>query len=395
MRQIILLLFVLCLMFHSKAQNEVSVSPERFNQYLSELQEIELPSFCFFFSEGYIALKDVPFVLLILPIEEELMDIGCYTKDGRFVDHLIVRQHYFRDHVAVTEDGTLRVIDNLSTEEDPQWVENRYRVDASGQICFIEQINYRELARPWVEENRKRRKEELERFTVRLEQAKPAEANELYDYVFTYFTPISFTGWMNCVDTLNFSNGDITEYNRDFWSSLKSDLYYYLDSAEYVSLNHTFYHQLFAPYVTEDYKEALRLYIIDDYELEGEEELLVDREDIANTIIERERYAAQYPTSKHTTWLLRGCPSYLRAFLFSEGVNTSTFENRDNRKIIDDVLEFILTLEKQYPDTRLGDVFRFFLSELKKTNNCYIDELKETVMKYVDEKYTDINNLKI
>gem|GEM_PF-6994830 len=417
----LLVLFAICFVPNIAAQNENSLASERFNQYIVKIPEKELPAFfpysnteyslvpkdsLFYkwpdvrvkqinysdiFGVGYISLKESPFVLIFFSLGDGLMDICCYNTNGDLIDRLITYQHYFHDNVVVTENNIIKTIDNISSDEDtPFLVEKQYQVDIKGKICFQKQINYIELARPWVEEKRAKRKEEVEALKAKLAQTNSAEANNIFDHVDDYFTPIDASEWMNCIRQLNFCEDDLNEDYPYFWSSLKLTLYNYIDSARYVYLDYAFYYQLFEPYVTDDYKKAIELYIADDYALEGPEELLVDRQDLAKYVIEREQYARNYPTNRHALRLLQKCPVYLESFLFNEGVNTSTFENTNKRKIINSVFELIVSLQNHYPDSRLSKVFHLFLDELKKTDNSYTTELKQMVMKYAEKIYEEI-----
>lgn len=390
----------------------------RFTTYIDKLPAFDLPAYCpFYGSEHELAPEDSVFYSLpesadseisfgdvsastciksgeksfftvFFAVGKNLMDICTYHPDGRFIDHLIIPSYNFRDNVIFTEDYVLRTVANIGTEEKPVFVEKRYRIDTDGKFRTTETVNYIEEARPWVETSRQLRKEEAERLAALLAESTPEEANSLYERRGDFFTSIDGDEWFERVDRLNFSRDDEYEENSDFWSTLKAELYYFLYEARYIPLNNTSYHELFAKYVTEEYREALELYIIDDYVIEDSEELRVNMEDIPVWIIDREEYAARYPVGRHSPYLLRGCLSYLKSFLFCDGINTSVFSHRDNFLIDDGAMDVIATTAKNHPDSKLAAVIRFFLKEMEKTHNCYTEQLEETVMQFAKNLYS-------
>ena len=149
-----------------------------------------------------------------------------------------------------------------------------------------------------------------------------------------------------------------------------------------------FYYKTFKDYVTEDYKEFLK--IISDENMRVDHSInssmSISLEEVANRIIARENFLEKYPNSKLTEYIHELCNEYRRDYLYLyPDVVPDYKENLKEYK----------RFQEKYPNSPTTELIGYYLMELNTDN--FEDNDNETLTRIIDEyinKYFYLGYLK-
>ena len=137
-----------------------------------------------------------------------------------------------------------------------------------------------------------------------------------------------------------------------------------------------FYYKTFKDYVTEDYKEFLK--IISDENMRADHSrnssMSISLEEVANRIIARENFLEKYPNSKLTEYIHELCNEYRRDYLYLyPDVVPDYKENLKEYK----------RFQEKYPNSPTTELIGYYLMELNTDN--FEDNDNETLTRIIDE----------
>ena len=137
-----------------------------------------------------------------------------------------------------------------------------------------------------------------------------------------------------------------------------------------------FYYKTFKDYVTEDYKEFLK--IISDENMRADHSrnssMSISLEEVANRIIARENFLEKYPNSKLTEYIHELCNEYRRDYLYLyPDVVPDYKENLKEYK----------RFQEKYPNSPMTELIGYYLVELNTDN--FEDNDNETLTRIIDE----------
>ena len=137
-----------------------------------------------------------------------------------------------------------------------------------------------------------------------------------------------------------------------------------------------FYYKTFKDYVTEDYKEFLK--IISDENMRADHSrnssMSISLEEVANRIIARENFLEKYPNSKLSEYIHDLCNEYRRDYLYLyPDVVPDYKENLKEYK----------RFQEKYPNSPTTELIGYYLMELNTDN--FEDNDNETLTRIIDE----------
>ena len=137
-----------------------------------------------------------------------------------------------------------------------------------------------------------------------------------------------------------------------------------------------FYYKTFKDYVTEDYKEFLK--IISDENMRAghsrNSSMSISLEEVANRIIARENFLEKYPNSKLTEYIHELCNEYRRDYLYLyPDVVPDYKENLKEYK----------RFQEKYPNSPTTELIGYYLMELNTDN--FEDNDNEALTRIIDE----------
>ena len=154
------------------------------------------------------------------------------------------------------------------------------------------------------------------------------------------------------------------------------ELFYLENDEVIIGESSDFYYKTFKDYVTEDYKEFLK--IISDENMRADHSrnssMSISLEEVANRIIARENFLEKYPNSKLSEYIHDLCNEYRRDYLYLyPDVVPDYKENIKEYK----------RFQEKYPNSPTTELIGYYLVELNTDN--FEDNDNETLTRIIDE----------
>ena len=173
----------------------------------------------------------------------------------------------------------------------------------------------------------------------------------------------------------NFTNEKWNIANK-FLNKYDLELFYLENDEVIIGESSDFYYKTFKDYVTEDYKEFLK--IISDENMRADHSrnssISISLEEVANRIIARENFLEKYPNSKLTEYIHELCNEYRRDYLYLyPDVVPDYKENLKEYK----------RFQEKYPNSPTTELIGYYLVELNTDN--FEDNDNESLTRIIDE----------
>ena len=179
-------------------------------------------------------------------------------------------------------------------------------------------------------------------------------------------------------DNLSAKNFTDEKWNiaNKFLNKYDLELFYLENDEVIIGESSDFYYKTFKDYVTEDYKEFLK--IISDENMRADHSrnssMSISLEEVANRIIARENFLEKYPNSKLTEYIHELCNEYRRDYLYLyPDVVPDYKENLKEYK----------RFQEKYPNSPTTELIGYYLMELNTDN--FEDNDNETLTRIIDE----------
>ena len=179
-------------------------------------------------------------------------------------------------------------------------------------------------------------------------------------------------------DNLSAKNFTDEKWNiaNKFLNKYDLELFYIENDEVIIGECSDFYYKTFKDYVTEDYKEFLK--IISDENMRANHSrnssMSISLEEVANRIIARENFLEKYPNSKLTEYIHELCNEYRRDYLYLyPDVVPDYKENIKEYK----------RFQEKYPNSPTTELIGYYLVELNTDN--FEDNDNETLTRIIDE----------
>ena len=179
-------------------------------------------------------------------------------------------------------------------------------------------------------------------------------------------------------DNLSAKNFTDEKWNiaNKFLNKYDLELFYLENDEVIIGESSDFYYKTFKDYVTEDYKEFLK--IISDENMRADHSrnssMSISLEEVANRIIARENFLEKYPNSKLTEYIHELCNEYRRDYLYLyPDVAPDYKENLKEYK----------RFQEKYPNSPTTELIGYYLMELNTDN--FEDNDNETLTRIIDE----------
>lgn len=179
-------------------------------------------------------------------------------------------------------------------------------------------------------------------------------------------------------DNLSAKNFTDEKWNiaNKFLNKYDLELFYLENDEVIIGESSDFYYKTFKDYVTEDYKEFLK--IISDENMRADHSrnssMFISLEEVANRIRARENFLEKYPNSKLTEYIHELCNEYRRDYLYLyPDVVPDYKENLKEYK----------RFQEKYPNSPTTELIGYYLMELNTDN--FEDNDNETLTRIIDE----------
>ena len=179
-------------------------------------------------------------------------------------------------------------------------------------------------------------------------------------------------------DNLSAKNFTDEKWNiaNKFLNKYDLELFYLENDEVIIGESSDFYYKIFKDYVTEDYKEFLK--IISDENMRADHSrnssMSISLEEVANRIIARENFLEKYPNSKLTEYIHELCNEYRRDYLYLyPDVVPDYKENIKEYK----------RFQEKYPNSPTTELIGYYLVELNTDN--FENNDNETLTRIIDE----------
>ena len=179
-------------------------------------------------------------------------------------------------------------------------------------------------------------------------------------------------------DNLSAKNFTDEKWNiaNKFLNKYDLELFYLENDEVIIGESSDFYYKTFKDYVTEDYKEFLK--IISDENMRADHSrnssMSISLEEVANRIIARENFLEKYPNSKLTEYIHELCNEYRRDYLYLyPDVVPDYKENLKEYK----------RFQEKYPNSPMTELIGYYLVELNTDN--FEDNDNESLTRIIDE----------
>ena len=179
-------------------------------------------------------------------------------------------------------------------------------------------------------------------------------------------------------DNLSAKNFTDEKWNiaNKFLNKYDLELFYLENDEVIIGESSDFYYKTFKDYVTEDYKEFLK--IISDENMRADHSrnssMSISLEEVANRIIARENFLEKYPNSKLTEYIHELCNEYRRDYLYLyPDVVPDYKENLKEYK----------RFQEKYPNSPTTELIGYYLMELNTDN--FEDNDNEALTRIIDE----------
>ena len=179
-------------------------------------------------------------------------------------------------------------------------------------------------------------------------------------------------------DNLSAKNFTDEKWNiaNKFLNKYDLELFYLENDEVIIGESSDFYYKTFKDYVTEDYKEFLK--IISDENMRADHSrnssMSISLEEVANRIIARENFLEKYPNSKLSEYIHDLCNEYRRDYLYLyPDVVPDYKENIKEYK----------RFQEKYPNSPTTELIGYYLMELNTDN--FEDNDNEALTRIIDE----------
>ena len=191
-------------------------------------------------------------------------------------------------------------------------------------------------------------------------------------------------------DNLSAKNFTDEKWNiaNKFLNKYDLELFYIENDEVIIGECSDFYYKTFKDYVTEDYKEFLKIISDENMRIDHSinSPMSISLEEVANRIIARENFLEKYPNSKLTEYIHELCNEYRRDYLYLyPDVVPDYKENIKEYK----------RFQEKYPNSPTTELIGYYLMELNTDN--FEDNDNETLTRIIDEyinKYFYLGYLK-
>ena len=179
-------------------------------------------------------------------------------------------------------------------------------------------------------------------------------------------------------DNLSAKNFTDEKWNiaNKFLNKYDLELFYLENDEVIIGESSDFYYKTFKDYVTEDYKEFLK--IISDENMRADHSrnssMSISLEEVANRIIARENFLEKYPNSKLTEYIHELCNEYRRDYLYLYPDVVPNYK--------ENIKEYNRFQEK-YPNSPTTELIGYYLVELNTDN--FEDNDNEILTRIIDE----------
>ena len=179
-------------------------------------------------------------------------------------------------------------------------------------------------------------------------------------------------------DNLSAKNFTDEKWNiaNKFLNKYDLELFYLENDEVIIGESSDFYYKTFKDYVTEDYKEFLK--IISDENMRAghsrNSSMSISLEEVANRIIARENFLEKYPNSKLTEYIHELCNEYRRDYLYLYPDIVPDYKEN---------LKEYKRFQEKYPNSPTTELIGYYLMELNTDN--FEDNDNETLTRIIDE----------
>ena len=137
-----------------------------------------------------------------------------------------------------------------------------------------------------------------------------------------------------------------------------------------------FYYKTFKDYVTEDYKEFLKIIFDENMRIDHSinSPMSISLEEVANRIIARENFLEKYPNSKLSEYIHDLCNEYRRDYLYLYPDIVPDYKEN---------LKEYKRFQEKYPNSPTTELIGYYLMELNTDN--FEDNDNETLTRIIDE----------
>ena len=179
-------------------------------------------------------------------------------------------------------------------------------------------------------------------------------------------------------DNLSAKNFTDEKWNiaNKFLNKYDLELFYLENDEVIIGESSDFYYKTFKDYVTEDYKEFLK--IISDENMRADHSrnssMSISLEEVANRIIARENFLEKYPNSKLTEYIHELCNEYRRDYLYLYPDIVPDYKEN---------LKEYKRFQEKYPNSPTTELIGYYLMELNTDN--FEDNDNEALTRIIDE----------
>ena len=154
------------------------------------------------------------------------------------------------------------------------------------------------------------------------------------------------------------------------------ELFYLENDEVIIGESSDFYYKTFKDYVTEDYKEFLKIISDENMRIDHSinSPMSISLEEVANRIIARENFLEKYPNSKLSEYIHDLCNEYRRDYLYLYPDIVPDYKEN---------LKEYKRFQEKYPNSPTTELIGYYLMELNTDN--FEDNDNETLTRIIDE----------
>ena len=179
-------------------------------------------------------------------------------------------------------------------------------------------------------------------------------------------------------DNLSAKNftGEKWDIANKFLNKYDLELFYIENDEVIIGECSDFYYKTFKDYVTEDYKEFLKIISDENMRIDHSinSSMSISLEEVANRIIARENFLEKYPNSKLTEYIHELCNEYRRDYLYLYPDIVPDYKEN---------LKEYKRFQEKYPNSPTTELIGYYLMELNTDN--FEDNDNETLTRIIDE----------
>ena len=179
-------------------------------------------------------------------------------------------------------------------------------------------------------------------------------------------------------DNLSAKNFTDEKWNiaNKFLNKYDLELFYLENDEVIIGESSDFYYKTFKDYVTEDYKEFLKIISDENMRIDHSinSSMSISLEEVANRIIARENFLEKYPNSKLSEYIHDLCNEYRRDYLYLYPDIVPDYKEN---------LKEYKRFQEKYPNSPTTELIGYYLMELNTDN--FEDNDNETLTRIIDE----------